>query len=428
MLLPWANVNEEPQLVVDNRDLPELEGGNWLRGREIFFSGKVLCSKCHKMRGEGGMIGPDLSNLPQRDYASVLRDITQPSYAINPDFVTQTIVTDDGKVLVGSIRTHGAELVVGHQDGKETRLQRDEVEAFEPSSQSVMPEKIAELLGPETLRDLLTFLLIEPPTMPNYGPLPPPPPRSIDEVEAVLAGAPAEAPVGQLHVVLVAGRKDHGPGEHDYPAWQNVWKHLLAMADHTHVTTADDWPSSADFKSADVLVFYQQGSWTPQRARDIDQFLARGGGLVYIHYAVDGGQDALGFAQRIGLAWRGGQSKFRHGQLEIDFAPGKDHPIARNFEHVHLHDESYWNLVGDTKQIRLLGTGIEEGAAQPLFWTATSGKGRVFVSIPGHFAWTFDDPLFRTLLLRGIAWTAGEPVDRFNQLVTPGARLRRPTD
>ena len=48
----------------------------------------------------------------------------------------------------------------------------------------------------------------------------------------------------------------------------------------------------------------------------------------------------------------------------------------------------------------------------------------MFVSIPGHYAWTFDDPLFRLLLLRGIAWVAREPVDRFNQLATPGARVK----
>jgi type 1 glutamine amidotransferase len=47
----------------------------------------------------------------------------------------------------------------------------------------------------------------------------------------------------------------------------------------------------------------------------------------------------------------------------------------------------------------------------------------VFVSIPGHFTWTFDDPLFRVLILRGIAWTANEPVDRFNELATLGARI-----
>jgi putative heme-binding domain-containing protein len=424
MYLPWAIITDEPQVIASNRDLPELEGGNWLRGKHVFYSEKALCSKCHHVHGEGGVIGPDLSNLQQRDYASVLRDITQPNYAINPDFVSQMIVTTSGKVLTGSIRSHGAELFVGHEDGKETRILRDDVESLEPSSKSVMPEKITELLTPDELRDLLTFLLIEPPSMPNYGPLPPPPPRSMAEVEAVLAGAPADAATRPLHVVLVAGRKDHGPGEHDYPAWQNVWKYLLAMAEKTRATTADTWPTKDDLAAADVLVFYQQGTWTPERARDIDQFLARGGGLVYIHYAVDGGQDAHGFAQRIGLAWQGGRSKFRHGPLDIDFSPGKEHPIARNFDKVHFHDESYWNLVGDAKRIQLLGTGIEDGTPQPLFWTAASGKGRIFVSILGHFSWSFDDPLFRTLLLRGIAWSAGEPVDRFNDLVTPGARIQ----
>jgi type 1 glutamine amidotransferase len=261
--------------------------------------------------------------------------------------------------------------------------------------------------------------------MPDYGPDTPPPPRDRREVAAVLAGAPdPPAKSRPIHVVLVAGKKDHGPGEHDYPAWLKVWPKLLGMADGVHVTTAMDWPAAEDLKTADLIAFYQQGKWTAERARDIDAYLARGGGLVYLHYAVDGGADAPGFAQRIGLAWRGGQSKFRHGPLDLGFEGGSRHPIARNFDKVHLHDESYWNLTGDMKRIDLLAIGVEDGKAQPLFWTLEPSKGRVVVSIPGHYAWTFDDPLFRILLLRGIAWAAREPVDRFNGLVTPGARVR----
>ena len=73
----------------------------------------------------------------------------------------------------------------------------------------------------------------------------------------------------------------------------------------------------------------------------------------------------------------------------------------------------------------MLATAVEEGQPQPLFWTLEHGRGRVFVSIPGHYSWTFDDPLFRVLLLRGIAWTAHEPVDRFNDLVWPGADVAK---
>jgi type 1 glutamine amidotransferase len=53
-------------------------------------------------------------------------------------------------------------------------------------------------------------------------------------------------------------------------------------------------------------------------------------------------------------------------------------------------------------------------------------KGRVFISIPGHYTWTFDDPLFRVLILRGIAWSARDAdVDRLTPLATQGARIQR---
>src|SRR4051794_20895366 len=63
-----------------------------------------------------------------------------------------------------------------------------------------------------------------------------------------------------------------------------------------------------------------------------------------------------------------------------------------------LVDESYWELTGELPAERVLATQEEAGAARPLFWTTQSAKGRVFVSIPGHCSWTFDDPLFRVVL------------------------------
>jgi putative heme-binding domain-containing protein len=422
LVLPWAALKRDAAPA--DRDIAELKGGNWERGRRVFFSEQAACFKCHTVGGQGGTIGPDLSNLPQRDYASVLRDIAEPSYAINPDYIAHVVALKDGRLLTGVVRTEGDRLHVGDAQGKVTTVRRDQVEELRSSPVSIMPEGMPKQLGPERMKDLLTFLLAEPPRMPDYGPGTPPPPRDRREVAAVLAGAPdPPAKTRPIHIVLVAGKKDHGPGEHDYPAWLKVWPKLLGMAEDVKVTTAMDWPAADDLKTADVIVFYQQGKWTPDRARDIDVHLARGGGLVYLHYAVDGGADAPGFAQRIGLAWRGG-SKFRHGPLDLGFEGATRHPIARNFDKVHLVDESYWNLAGDPKRIQLLASGVEDGQAQPLFWTLEPAKGRVFVSIPGHYAWTFDDPLFRVLLLRGIAWAAREPVDRFNNLVTPGARVR----
>src|SRR5262249_17307655 len=159
--------------------------------------------------------------------------------------------------------------------------------------------------------------------------------------------------------------------------------------------------------------------WTAARAKELDAFLARGGGLVYLHYAVDGHRDVEALAERIGLAWRGGQSRFRHGDLELTFPDDKS-PISPGVGQLKFTDESYWRLAGDPGKIDVVATGVEEGKPQPLLWTRRHAKGRVFVSILGHYNWTFDDPLFRLLVLRGVCWTAGEPVDRLSELITVG--------
>jgi len=90
---------------------------------------------------------------------------------------------------------------------------------------------------------------------------------------------------------------------------------------------------------------------------------------------------------------------------------------------LNLIDESYWQLVGSQTNIDLIASGAEEGKPQPLIWTREQGRGRVFVSIPGHYTWTFDDPLFRLLILRGICWSAHQPIDRLAELATVGARI-----
>ena len=239
-----------------------------------------------------------------------------------------------------------------------------------------MPEGLPKLLGPDRLRDLMTFLLTEPPHMPATTRGKPPPPRTRAEVRAVLAGAPSPPEKTRpIRVVLVAGRKDHGPGEHDYPAWQKAWKELLAAADDIDRRTAWDWPTADDLKTADVLVFYQQGTWTPDRARDMDAFLDRGGGLVYVHYAVDGGTDAPGFAQRIGLAWQGGRSKFRHGPLELGFETGDRHPIGRNFGKVKFTTRATGSSSATRRRCDVLATRRRGREAAAAVLDAGAGEG-----------------------------------------------------
>jgi putative heme-binding domain-containing protein len=421
-LLPWAALGKH-DVTTAKRDIAELLGGDWTRGRALFSSEQARCSTCHKVRGRGGDIGPDLSNLVHRDYASVFRDIHTPNAAINPDYITHTVALTDGRILLGTIRTDRDRLLVTDSEGRQTVVDRSEVEATSPSSTSIMPDGLDVALGPENLRDLLTFLLTDPLRPAAIEREGAPPPRRRSELAAVLEGSVAVENPRRLRIVLVGGPKDHGSGEHDYPAWLTRWSALFATDESVDAETADVWPAPRRLEAADVVVIYSNNpGWNAPKAIELDRFLARGGGIVLLHYAVDG-HDAVGaLADRIGLAWRNGKSAFRHGPLEIDFS-GSEHPITRGFGRLRLVDESYWNLVGDPASVEVLGTGVEDGQPRPLFWTRQHGQGRVFVSIPGHYSWTFDDPLFRLLILRGMAWCADEPVDRFNELASLGARI-----
>ncbi|KAA5542770.1 hypothetical protein FYK55_14720 [Roseiconus nitratireducens] len=426
-ILPWLEVRSDSESTEGSatEPPPEIAGGSWGRGRRLFFSEQVGCFKCHLSQSGGVPIGPDLGNLVHRDYASVRRDIEQPSYAINPDYVTHIALLDDGRVMTGVLRTEGQELILGDKDGKSVTLDRSRIDQLKPSAVSVMPKGLLDSLNDSQRRDLMTYLLSAPPRMPEDSPLDAPPVRTAAEVAQALAGSKAADPTRKhLNLVLVDGIKDHGPGEHDYPAWQRVWEQLFLADPTLTVSTAFDFPSDEQLNQADVVVFFQKGSFGGLRQQKLDAYLKQGGGAVYIHWAVNGNDRSLEFANRIGLASKGGSIKYRHGPLTLKIHH-QQHPIVRNFEQLQLYDESYWELSGDPSQITLLATSREDGKATPQMWATERLGGRVFVSIPGHYSWTFDDPLFRILLLRGIAWTASEPVDRFNELVRPGARMSR---
>jgi putative heme-binding domain-containing protein len=408
--------------------MPQLKGGSWLRGRQIFFDEQSGCALCHRVGGRGSDLGPDLSNLIHRDYDSVLRDIRDPSGALNPDYIASAVKMKDRRIFHGILRSTGTDrfIVRGDLEGEEKPFHKDQIAKVTASAISVMPEGLDKALKPQQMRDLMTFLLtqpLEPAAMETSGA---PPARSRAELDAVLSGASENDRVKDttaLRVLLSAGPKDHGPGEHDYPKWQERWARLLAMSDGVQASTCQGFPSGDQLKAADVVVFYSNNpGWSKEKTTELDAFLARGGGVVYIHYAVDGLAAPAELAERIGLAWRFG-SKFRHGALELNFAK-ETHPITAGFSKLSLIDESYWNLLGDPARLRTLASGIEEGHDQPLFWAREHGKGRVFVSIPGHYTWTFDDPLFRVLILRGIAWTAARPVERLTHLAAIGARIQ----
>lgn len=400
--LPWAIAANSPSPSKAAWS-DQLAAGDWGKGRQVFHSSTAGCSRCHAIHGNGPRIGPDLTNLIHRDYDSVYRDIAHPNAAINPDHLSYNLLTADGQLLVGTLEKTSTGFRIWDAMGRMQDVASEDVQTLKVADKSLMPEGILELLGEDSMKHLMAFLLKPPPSMPiPDGMLGAQPIRSRSQVEEALQGSSAPTdPLRPIRLLLVAGPKDHGPGEHDYPAWQTMWSQLMSAAPQVELQSAWEWPDSDQWAWADAVVFFQRGNWDDQRATDLDRFLQRGGGVTLIHWAVDGRQRGEEFAQRIGLAGAGAIA-YRHGPLELIFPKESDHPIRRNLERMNLVDESYWNLAGDPNQILRLADSLEEGQLRPQVWVNELDKGRVFVSIPGHYSWSFNDPLFRLLLLREI--------------------------
>src|SRR5262249_18350960 len=159
-----------------------------------------------------------------------------------------------------------------------------------------------------------------------------PPLRSRSEVEAVLASASPAGDARNLHplkIVLLAGKKDHGPGEHDYPAWQKQWQPMLSKLPAVTVETAFGWPSEDQWPNASVVIaYYWNHEWSEEQFRQLDEYLTRGGGLVHLHAASIHDRDGQILARRLGLAFEQPVMKWRHGPVELKIEAAPDEPIT----------------------------------------------------------------------------------------------------
>ena len=134
-----------------------VNGGDPELGMTLFHKTQK-CLTCHRIGSEGGSIGPNLSDVGKRvkrDY--MLESIVDPSAKIVKGFETWVFVLADGRVITGTIVSEDEyEVVVGHE-GKQSKIQKDEIDERLASTVSVMPTQ-ANLLTVEDVRNLIAYL------------------------------------------------------------------------------------------------------------------------------------------------------------------------------------------------------------------------------------------------------------------------------
>ena len=156
VLLPYAQQQEAPPMP-HNEDLPALAGAKWDDGKTVF---KNICALCHTMRGEGGRVCLDRTNLIYRDYDSVLRDIADPNAAINPEHVAYTVTEKDGSEITAVLIAENASSVSIAQVGSQLiDVPRSEIREMKQLAISLMPPGLDKALNAEQLRGLMSYLL-----------------------------------------------------------------------------------------------------------------------------------------------------------------------------------------------------------------------------------------------------------------------------
>jgi putative heme-binding domain-containing protein len=160
----WGKVNDTPEDKLSvvrrfNNDLNlqrDKPPGVPERGRELY---RQLCAACHRLHGEGGTIGPDLTTANRRDKDFMLTSLVDPSAVIRKEYLNYTVKTTDGRVLHGFVAEQSAGgVVLGSATGERNEVPRDRIASMEDSGVSLMPEGLLNALTPQQLRDLFAWL------------------------------------------------------------------------------------------------------------------------------------------------------------------------------------------------------------------------------------------------------------------------------
>lgn len=135
--------------------------GNAARGLELFSNSLSLaCRNCHRAKGVGKALGPDLDGIGKRySRAEILENILEPSKKIDPKFQTWLLQTTGGQVYSGLLVSRSdTEVVLRDATGKEVNVPADDVELMVAQKKSLMPELQFRGLTPQDAADLLAWL------------------------------------------------------------------------------------------------------------------------------------------------------------------------------------------------------------------------------------------------------------------------------
>ncbi|MCA9054964.1 MAG: c-type cytochrome, partial [Planctomycetaceae bacterium] len=124
-------------------------------GRELYNKN---CGKCHKLFGEGGAIGPDITGSNRANLDYILQNIVDPSALVGKDYQTTTVVTTDGRVINGLIKEENDTAVTLQTANEVVVVDKQDIDERKLSQLSLMPEGQLKDWPQAHVQDLVAYL------------------------------------------------------------------------------------------------------------------------------------------------------------------------------------------------------------------------------------------------------------------------------
>jgi putative heme-binding domain-containing protein len=156
---PSATASARAEVLKKYRSVSSLTG-TMSRGAEVFAR---ACALCHSFGGVGFDVGPNLALLRDKPVDDWLKNILDPSGALEPRFASYIVEAKDGRTFAALIKAETAtSLTLSQPGGIVATLLRKDVRAVQTSKTSLMPEGLEETISPQEIADLLAWLRAAP--------------------------------------------------------------------------------------------------------------------------------------------------------------------------------------------------------------------------------------------------------------------------
>lgn len=135
--------------------------GDATRGRELFLDEqRTKCAVCHKLNGQGGDAGPDLSAIGGKfDRPHLIESLLEPSRQIVEGYRTSVVALKSGRMLTGIVKERSDKsIMLVDANGQRQVVGLADIDEQEEIAVSLMPVGLEKSLTLAQLADLIAFL------------------------------------------------------------------------------------------------------------------------------------------------------------------------------------------------------------------------------------------------------------------------------